>query len=184
MRDDAPATDAYAWSWPARLSGDDPYEWRGPIERQAAEQPAPTPLAPVVVEPVAEAPAQVIPAAPRSSDGTDDVWVELPHEEAKPARAKRPRRRGGKAVEALAEDAGGDGGVGGFEPAIVPVVAPEPLPLSVAEAVFEPEAVVATTPVTQEIVADSPAEPAVVLVDPAEIDAPPTKPKRGWWRRG
>ena len=53
MRDEAQAGDVYAWAWPARLGGDDPYEWRGPVPQSAAggrragaaAEPAPRPAA-------------------------------------------------------------------------------------------------------------------------------------------
>ncbi len=63
VRDDAQATDVYAWSWPARLSGDDPYEWRGPIREIEAVVEAPVaadsapPISVAVIEALVEAPS-------------------------------------------------------------------------------------------------------------------------------
>jgi ribonuclease E len=98
-RDEARSADVYAWSWPARLSGDDPYEWRGPIPRDdaltaQAETATPgafaAPQAPSV-EPASEPPA----SQPLASGGPmDDVWVELPAAVEKPARSRRGRGRG------------------------------------------------------------------------------------------
>ena len=186
MRDDAPTTDAYAWSWPARLSGDDPYEWRGPIERQTVDPvTAPLtsvePVAAVFAEPAIAPPPLEMGAPLGSTDGTDDIWVELPADEPKPAKAKRPRRRGGKAAESIVND------VAQAEPSVDAVIeavaATEAEPASAAiepavEAVPEPELMRVAS------VADAVAKPVVTVIDPAEIAAPPTKPKRGWWRRG
>ena len=178
MRDEAPSTDVYAWSWPARLSGEDPYEWRGPVERAAvdlAASAAPA-IADVVEDPETVALTEFHPT-PIIVTGAEEIWVELPHEEVKTARAKRPRRRGGKAVEAVAAEAVAE------EPQTVKAEPAEARPdeelqmAATALAVAEPVALEA-------VVAEPPAPPVVAAVDPAEIAAPPTKPKRGWWRRG
>ena len=116
-----------------------------------------------------------------STDGTDDIWVELPADESKPAKAKRSRRRGGKAAEPVSTD------VAETEPSVtsdfddVVVRAAEPAAPAAEPAL---EVVPESETVTETLVADAAAEPVVAAFDPAEIAAPPTKPKRGWWRRG
>ena len=181
MRDDAPSTDVYAWSWPARLSGEDPYEWRGPVERAAPD--LATPVAPAIPD-VVEDPETVAMTeyhlTPVVVSGAEEIWVELPHEEAKPARAKRPRRRGGKTAEAATEETLALA----TEAAPVEIAPTEPA-ASALEPLVAVEAVVVDEPVAVEVtVAETTPEPVVTTVDPAEIASPPTKPKRGWWRRG
>ncbi len=59
-------------------------------------------------------------------------------------------------------------------PQVPELVEPEPEPLSAAqEPAQEPAEVVSIT------APSAPREP-----DPAEISAPPSAPRRGWWRRG
>ena len=176
MRDDAPSTDVYAWAWPARLSGDDPYEWRGPVERPAAG-PAPTtapPIPDVLEDPEIVGLSELSAAA----GGGEEIWVELPHEEAKPTRAGRARRRGAKTVEPAADEAVAQL----LETApveVAPVEAPPPVP----KARRAVETVVIAGPVALEpVVAATAPEPVIPVIDPAEIASPPTKPKRGWWR--
>ena len=150
------ADDAYAWSWPARLSGEDPYEWRGPVERRPAEAVA----APESGAPEPAAAAEMTPAiaspAPATVE-TDEIWVELPEPE--PAAEPKPkaRRRREKASPPPNE-----------EPSAAP---PE---VAAAAPVEGPSVVLAV---------DNPA-PAPVTPDPSEIVAPPSTPRRGWWRRG
>jgi ribonuclease E len=147
--------DAYAWSWPARLSGEDPYEWRGPVERQPAEAvagPEPEALEPVAV---AEITPPVTSPAPAAIE-TAEIWVELPEPE--PAAEPKPkaRRRREKAPAPLSE-----------EPSAAP---PEVAPALPVDA---PSVVLAV---------DNPA-PAPTPPDPSEIVSPPSSPRRGWWRR-
>jgi ribonuclease E len=204
MREDARPGDAYGWSWPARPVGDDPYQWRGPVQAQLA-----APSADVVSAP--ETAAQFAPPAPIAQldeapqpeliapdDAAVDVWVELPVAEPRPAaRARRGRGRArgaepeaaapeaaveaavearGEAIEAVAEVA---------EPvfgAVAPDPEPEPMPEPVAalDVVAEPEPVlVAEAPEP----APKPA-PAPLPYAADEIVAPPSSPRRGWWRRG
>ena len=122
VRDDAQVTDVYAWSWPARLSGDDPYEWRGPIRPVEAVAEAPIVaessfdvvveatevIVPEAVaqdpaaaaeEPSAQVPLTVLDhatadGAPAFSQPLEDAWVELPAAMEKPAKARRGRGRG------------------------------------------------------------------------------------------
>jgi ribonuclease E len=123
IREEVAVTDAYAWSWPARLSGDDPYEWRGPVHRaepaarveESADFPSPAPIAVAVA--VAEALPDVALAAPpvTAPDAPtadlvaaigaplEDAWVELPEPAEKPAKARRSRGRGrGAAAQSAA----------------------------------------------------------------------------------
>ncbi|MGA0601096.1 Rne/Rng family ribonuclease [Caulobacter sp. KR2-114] len=197
--------DTYGWSWPARLVGDDPYQWRGPVEpgprpapavapaRAEAVQPAPASLAPAATAP-APAPEAAEPVALAGSPQpeVDDVWVELPAPEEvaeKPKRVRASRGRGrGKAVaedavtEAVAEAAP--------EPAVAEAVA-EPAAAPVAEAPVAEAAVaeepVVLTPAPEPVVATPVAiaePPAPAEPDPAEITTPAAQPRRGWWRRG
>jgi ribonuclease E len=189
MRDEARPDDVYAWAWPARPVGDDPYQWRGPVQAQLAPEPAP-PMA-VVAEALAppEPAAEAAPATqPVLADdaASVDVWVELPAAEEAPrkGRARRPRRGAAAAaepaaVDAVAEPAAAEAPTRGEEtPA--PVMAAEPVPLEIVEesVVAEPEP---PAPV-QAANESAPAEPAPF--DAAEILSPPPTPRRGWWRRG
>lgn len=204
MREEGRPLDVYAWSWPAR--SDDPYLWRGPAAAQlnaVAEAPAEVvaepdaPPAPSAGEVYAiEAPpvAVAAEASAASNEPPMDAWVELPAEEEKPKRVRRPR---GRKAEAAAEVSVEQPEVVETpEPAIEmgapePATAVQPVSEPVAEApqsepVAEaPETEVVPAPVSrpQLVVAVSePAPPAAP--DPAEILAPPAAPKRGWWRRG
>jgi len=193
------AADVYAWSWPARLSGDDPYEWRGPVERPAADLAEPV-LASAMVEPEVNstplALAETVSAPPVAFSETEEVWVELDAPEPKPARARRSRGRGRGAkygpTEIAVDSATpiiGEMPIDGPEqmaaesPAPAPVVEPEPVAVE-----QQPE----PAPVHQEItpVAELTPEPVIVapapmakpIIDPSEISAPAAAPKRGWWR--
>jgi ribonuclease E len=200
MRDEgqAQAQDAYAWAWPARLSGDNPYEWRGPSQRTAASldavQPAEQAPAALQPEPAAafvEAPMEVsaepppLPLASLDEGPMEDVWVELPPPEEAPA---RPRRR--RSSSRPARDAETTGPVEGALPL---ESEPEAQPAALAEAVSpaEPAAAPASAEVVvlerePEAAVEQPApQPAPEPVfDPAEIVAPASVPRRGWWRRG
>jgi ribonuclease E len=198
MREEPRTGDVYAWSWPARPVGDDPYQWRGPVQAQLAPAepaPAPEPVAYVPPQPRPELPdmPELPAAAPTSSD---DVWVELPAADEAPARKpSRPRRGRGRATAPLPEAI-----VSGEQPDLVteaPVAEAEPEPVAeaapepVMEAPPEPEPVVAEAapePVAELVAAPEPPalppEPAPRPYDANEIVAPPASPRRGWWRRG
>jgi len=89
-----------------------------------------------------------------------------PQEEAPPAKPARARRtRAAKAAPAVEAPT---------------VEAPVEAPVELVIAAPAPVAV-AAAPV---VVAEPPAAPSPPRVDPAEISAPPTAPRRGWWRRG
>jgi len=161
--------DVYGWSWPARLSGEDPYEWRGPVET------APTP--PVAAEPEIDAASVVsmttspppLPpkdAAPTASaDGVEQaIWVELDAAPEKPPRARRPRARGRGKAESAASEA-------------TPVAPPE-------EERVESRIDAASTAGPAEVIVLAAASEPPAKPDPAEILTPPAAPKRGWWRRG
>ncbi|MBS0409645.1 MAG: ribonuclease E/G [Proteobacteria bacterium] len=193
MRDEGGprAAEPYGWSWPARLVGDDPYQWRGPVE--AAPRPAPAARAEAVsaAEPAvaveAPPPAARPPRAARPEPAPlaapvlveagpeDDVWVELPAPEEAAEKPKRARRSRAKAKP---------------EPVVEAVEAAEAAPVAqaVAEAPAAPEPEAAPEPVAAapvaapEPAATEPAAPAEP--DPAEITAAPAAPRRGWWRRG
>jgi len=202
MREEPRAGDAYAWSWPARPVGDDPYQWRGPVQAQLAPPQAAGAQAEVAqattVQPAFEQPVTPLPAFEAESDAQPsinddavvDVWVELPAPEEAP-RKSRARRGRGKAATAEAVTA--------EAPLTEPEVAPEPAtpepvlvtaevePVAVVEdapaAVAAAPAPVAPEPVAPEPIAYDP-PPAPRPVDANEIVAPPATPKRGWWRRG
>lgn len=169
--------DTYAWSWPARLSGNDPYEWRGPIAQDEAPPPRSAPPAP---EPKPEPVIAAVTAEPAGVE--EEIWVELPAEpeaEAKPKRRRRKRKDEAETPEAVAE-----------EPVVETAAEVEATPEPIAEVEPTPEPApepepVAAAPVVEEVVAEAPSEPPPPPEpDPNEISAPPEKPKRGWWRRG
>jgi len=204
MRDETGGTDAYGWAWPARLSGEDPYEWRGPSQRTVAiaegavsetAQPAivETHQAPAVLS--AEVLGDEAPPAPPVVAGVettlaangDEIWVELPPVTEKPAKTRRPRGKA-KAVSPDADAAtpAAEAAIMTSSPEVVAQSVPEPAVAAPArksrakaktpeEPVIETPAVVAFTP---------PPAPVEPIFDPAEIVEPAPAPKRGWWRRG
>jgi ribonuclease E len=196
MRDEARPGDVYGWSWPARPVGDDPYQWRGPVQAQlASPEPAPQVVyeaPPIASEPVTTGVADLVPdEQPVLADDSAsvDVWVELPEADAAPAPRKgRTRRPRGKAAEAApapeAEVAD--------EVAMVPTETPAPAasPVAELEPAAEPVAEAAVPerepePLAVEASAPPASEPAPApVVDANEISAPPVSPRRGWWRRG
>ncbi len=175
--------DVYAWSWPARLSGDDPYEWRGPSRRHleavaALEtEPAGAPARPAIAEQEAPTLATQDPpmSTPATGSSTDEIWVELPaspEPEPAPRKPRRPRRVKASAPEPAAaqEDAAP------ATPSKTEPLAPELPPRESAEPSPAAEAPPPEAPPPEaHIVAREP--------DPAEISAPAAKPRRGWWRR-
>ncbi len=199
MRDEAGAPDAYGWSWPARLSGEDPYEWRGPSQRAVAiaegaagetAQPsvvethqAPAVLSAEVLGDEAPPPPPVVAGLETSlAANGDEIWVELPPVTEKPAKSRRPRGKAKTAADAEATAPGVDA----TEAEVAATPLPEPAIKAPAkksrakakipaEPAVEAPAVVAFTP---------PAAPAPPVFDPAEIVEPAPEPKRGWWRRG
>ena len=180
----ARAQDTYGWSWPARLVGDDPYQWRGPVEapRPAAVAPAEHVTAAPMTAPLAQATVQ------------EDIWVELPvvaEPEEKPKRARRAAggRSRGKAKDGAAEleaapEAAEASAAEAVAQAVDTPVAPEAAPPAAVEA---PEPKRKPEPVPEPVAVEGP-EPEPVMAasqpDPAEISTPPSAPRRGWWRRG
>jgi ribonuclease E len=170
LREDARPADAYGWSWPARLSGEDPYEWRGPPEATAPSAgEVPAPATALQASPDTAADTLAAPAAPEpTAVQEEEIWVELPSEPEKP---KRPRRSRAKPKAAASDGAAND--------AATATTDEEPPAQSPAAAAPETPAV---APV------EAPAQPAQAPVpsaeDPAEISTPAASPRRGWWRRG
>ena len=105
----------------------------------------------------------------------EDVWVELPEPVEKPARSRRGR--GKSRVEALEPPTDPAPMEAYAQPEVQPDAEPAAPPV-VVEATPEPRLELA-------LVAEAlPTVLAEALPDPAEISAPPTAPKKGWWRRG
>ena len=126
---------------------------------------------------VTAAPEAIVEAealAPVAAEATveADIWVELPavdEVKAKPVRARRSRAKASPEAEAQAE-----------------AVVEAPVEAALIEAAPIEAAPVAAEPIPAQ------AEPVSVLVadpapeatpDPAAIIAPPSQPKKGWWRR-
>lgn len=143
-----------------------PRKRRGKAEAEASEAVA------VAVEPAAmeTAPEPIIDAVP-------EVVAEAVAEEVvKPARKTRSRKK--KTDEPVAEVAAEPALAA--EPAAVET-AVEPAPVeAVAETAPEP---VLAEPVLENEPMGGSFAPAAPEPDPAEINTPPAKPKRGWWRR-
>ncbi|MBU2136747.1 MAG: ribonuclease E/G, partial [Alphaproteobacteria bacterium] len=98
---------------------------------------------------------------------------------AEPAKPKRTRTR--RKAEPKAEaDAVADVIAEAAEESVPVAAQPAPQPEAQPEPQAVPEPV--ATPAPQPVEAVAMAEPAAP--DPAEITAPPAKPRRGWWRRG
>jgi ribonuclease E len=195
----------YGWYDPAlAMPQNRPAEAHAPEGR--AEHRAEHRAEPAPAQPVAAAPA------PAAAAPDQDIWVELPAVEDKPSRRGRGRGRGrgrDAATEAVAETVADAAVIEAPAPEAVPE--PEPQVAAPAEIVAEVEApapkrsrarkpkaaaadVVAAAASEPEVVAQAavavapepvvepePAAPAEP--DPNEISAPPTQPKRGWWRR-
>ncbi len=172
---------------------------------RAANDARPAPVA--AAAEAAHAPEPVI-SRPTAAESGDDIWVELPAVEEKPKRARRSRGRGrGEAAsmeapaEAIAEAQALPAGEPVIEPVETQVAADEAPPAkkprsrrkapaaeaTPAEPVFETATPDVSPPPAQApepAMAEAVAAPAPREPDPAEITAPPTAPRRGWWRRG
>ncbi len=174
QREEGRAGDPFAWNWPAKLSGEDPYEWRGPVEPNPAEL---NPAAPSVGTPandIVAAPAVAeIRSEPVVAESVEsEIWVELPAVVEKPKRSRQPRGRRA-------------------EPDAPPAPAPESVPP--AEAPVEVAPIVSNEPDESQITAIE-SQPIAQIPeraarpprapDPAEISVPAAAPRRGWWRRG
>jgi ribonuclease E len=202
MRDETRPGDVYGWSWPARPVGDDPYQWRGPVQAQLAPAPTPAPVAATTFEP---APEPVFEAAddaqpPVIDDvASVDVWDELPAAEEAPrkGRARRGRSRAAAAEAAIIDTAGAEPGAAVAalpEPDVPEPDAPalgvpglsEPEPVAVEPLAAQAPELAPIVEVAAATVEPPPPEPAPTPrpFDVSEIVAPPSTPKRGWWRRG
>jgi len=183
-REEGRSGDVYAWAWPARLSGDDPYEWRGPVE--TAPQPD-LELAPVRAAAAIATPAEVYIAEPAAAPATEeeDVWVELHAEEKKPVRTRRPRARG-RTTSAPPQDQAP--AAAPVNPASGPTTEGAPGPDTANDLSDDPTLVAlpesAAVGVDVSMTAPALSEPAPTQPDPAEILTPAAAPRRGWWRRG
>ncbi|MGH6958281.1 MAG: Rne/Rng family ribonuclease, partial [Caulobacteraceae bacterium] len=128
MREDAKPGDAYAWSWPARPVGDDPYQWRGPVQGQLAVAPEPSPQPspePASLQADAVVEVQSSPAPVAAEAGEDEIWAELPAAPEPAPKPSRSRRGRGKAAAAVVAEA---------EPEVIeaaPPSEPEPAPAPV-----------------------------------------------------
>ncbi len=199
MRDEGQATDVYAWSWPARLSGDDPYEWRGAVRRpdpqehgepQEPAEPMASPAPEAYASPQANQPDHDMVAAtpldhvttdgaPVFSKPLEDAWVELPEATEKPARSRRGRGRTRGAPPVTEVSAGGETEeIPETEtldeaPASEPFVAdPEPFePAAAREVVPELEPVALAEPVL--VGAGVETSPAVPVAPPVPAPAAP-----------
>ncbi len=209
MRDDARPQDGFSWTRPRVPFGDDPFVWHDPATlvegapaptgdaRPPRREQTPRP------EPVM---AEAAEAAAPASVSSDEIWVELPADPEPAAGKRRARKpRGGKAASAPVEEAAEAVAETAVEPVIEAPVEPAPEPEAPAPAkpktrsrakakvapapevaaLAEPES--SPEPEPAAVAPEPEPEPEPVAVqqpDPAEISAPPEKPKRGWWRRG
>jgi ribonuclease E len=172
MREEGRAGDVYAWSWPARPVGEDPYQWRGPAQAQLAPAPEPASIAAIVEEAEEEEAAPVVAVA----EPAEEVWVELPAPAEPAPKPRRTRRRRGAAAEAEAAPPAE------AEAQVEAPAAEAPAPES-APAEVEPTPVEPVEPAAAPEPAAAAPEP-VPAHDANEILAPPATPRRGWWRRG
>jgi ribonuclease E len=207
-REDGRPPEEFQWMRPRVPFGDDPFVWHdiADLENPGGER-SPRPVQDESPAPVQT--ADTTGAAPAVAfDGPQDIWVELP---AAPAEGeRRPRRsRGGRgrnraeAPESVAEPVA-EAAAEAPAPVMEAPAAPEP---QTADAPTKParksrarkaapvEAAAAEAPVAEAPIAETAPEakpkaarkaaaPVVVPADdPAEILAPPPKPRAGWWRR-
>ena len=204
-REDGRPPEDFQWMRPRVPFGDDTFVWhdiaaleqqgrgggdRGPRQQRdslpapAAQQVSATDVAPIV-----------------NTDVPQDIWVELaPQADARKLAGRGRGGRGRNRVEtpeasepvvttpaAIVEPAAQSQDVAGVEQAVA-----EPAPISDAPAdkpARKPRAKKEAPAATATVEASAP-EPAAVSVpiamagpDPAEINAPPPKPRSGWWRK-
>jgi ribonuclease E len=214
MRDETQAQDVYAWSWPARLSGDNPYEWRGPSQRAEAAAGVPTQLAPAALDGDDEAEAALALEAPELAPPAPTLdhshTADLVVDEAETPSLAPSDQLGDGPVEgawvelpAVAEKPTRSrrrrsGGRGQREPvdSAPETVTAAPAPETVLQDIVDdvpvpaPEAEIlalADVAPAQDAAPEQTPEPKPApepVFDPAEIVAPAAAPKRGWWRRG
>jgi ribonuclease E len=196
--------DGFAWARPRVPFGDDPFQWHDPANLEgggmlAVKERPEAEVHPQSVSASEPAGSLVQEAAPMeldipkletvaSPDFMDEVWVELPTE---PIAAPRPRKSRSRNKSAKDDT---------IAPSSDPISAPVSANVAEAEAIpaeasadatppAEVDSPVAITEAPIDLVSTDPrvvlAEPIQVVdsPDPAEIQAPPEKPKRGWWRR-
>ena len=169
-------------------------EARATNEGMPADGSPDTPMAVVIpVEADADAPAPVIAAEPQrrrvrrkpaSASATEASQIDTAIEPNEADTVGEPAVLDVTPAEAAVEQAPAEPVAA--EPVAAPEASPEPVAEAQAvEAAPEPEA----APVTPELTAHTPAPKpeadlsAIIASDPAQIAAPPEKPKRGWWRR-
>ena len=167
----APEPQAAAPAAAAAASGDDDVWVELPEPEEKPKRRRTRTRKPKEAEPAAEAAVEAPPtedAAPAIA--AEPAVAEAPAADAEaPAKPKRTRTR--RKAEPAPEAAAAP--VAEPETPAAPEPSPEPEPVSVAAVASEPPA----TP-------EQAVEPVAAEPDPAEITAPPAKPKRGWWRRG
>jgi ribonuclease E len=212
-REDDRPRDGFAWARPRVPFGNDPFQWHDPATLEGGamlsfKERAEPEVRPVQPEPLEEQPvtAPVLPELkpPAAAAFADEVWVELPTETETARKPRRSRTRGKKAESDNAAELGETPVAP--EPAVAADTAdvvPDEPESTVAEVAAEaavtlqvPSAPSDATEVTPSIMeaelSSIAADPKTVFSrtpvettepDPAEIQAPPEKPKRGWWRR-
>ncbi len=197
MREETRPGDVYAWAWPARPVGDDPYQWRGPVQvvaeapsLPASERIEPEPTTPAFhAVPIAEI-AELAPAAAQAAGPVEEIWVELPApDEEKPKRARRGRGKR-EAEQQSAPQTSEAETIAEVRPQVVAEISEGSPAPAVQAAVQEAEAEAAPEPVAEPEPAPKP-EPVAALEppkprepDPAEITTPPAQARRGWWKKG
>ncbi len=172
QREEGRPADGYGWSWPAKLSGTDPYEWRGPIEGAPATAAMEAPAAAVEAPP---APAPIL-APVQSAPVESEIWVELPPVVDKPKRARRVRGPRAVADQTPASDAQVIEDGAHAAGAVVSAVAPD-----VAARSESSSATIVSVTTTEP---RRPLGAQQVEADQAEIASTAAAPRRGWWRRG
>lgn len=181
--------DAYAWVRGRTPSLDDPYVWFNPLDPAEGGRPEPAERMEKPAQPPVSRDQK---ARARAADEgmTPELTPEAPAIQAIPeeAAAEAPKRRRVRrkpkaeaetAVEAEADSAEAPA------PEAPPVIESEP-PANEPEPAPEPPVESEPQPVLVEAAAPSAPEAdlaAIIEADPAQISAPPAKPKRGWWRR-
>jgi ribonuclease E len=190
-REEGRPAEAYAWTRARTPDGADPYGWYDTAQPQPAnDEPAGARPAP------APAPTPE-PAAAAAAAPAEEIWVELPTAEEKPARRRRTR---GKAA---AEPAAAVPQAEAAAPEVVQEpVSPEPAapPAEEAAPAAKPKRARRTKAAAAEAApervapqAEPELAPALAQVqqpepapapDAAEVTGQPAAPRRGWWRRG
>ncbi|MDB5438348.1 MAG: ribonuclease [Caulobacteraceae bacterium] len=225
-REDERPTDGFVWNRP-RVPFDDPFQWHSPAALEVRHAPEATSesSAPIAqTEPAPPRPErEERPREDRRGRGrggrpavqapSDEIWVELPADQAQPSAAPeasqpeaaatdtpaaKPRRGRAKAKAEAAPEVEVQvqvqpSPVAADEPPIEPIVeavatpAKKPARSRAKAKPVEAAAEMVSAAEAPTPVAPEPVpvvEPVPVEPDPHQITAPPEKPKRGWWRRG